>query len=665
MPHDRYQLAELVKAHREEQELTQGELAAHRNVATSRTTVALLEQGRRLPNPTVLAAICKFLKIPPALWEPFTNEEFLKRLAFEDKLGELVGESVTLTRLDPESLSSAETQVQRLLSERLSKEQTFDLFNSVLVYYGIPAVSDSFFDHYLGRGAFSSVTSFEDKIAGFQHDAVQLFSTLKEAFRTLNEAPDVNSILAPLAPRLVDAYKDRTEWEVIEEIDDDRLPDLGYISAARVKKEESERQALKSFLESLAQTAKNPQGLALHRVPEKTKRRMDSLLRKFNTSLPYGLFSPLFRPDPDLLKREASRLAPKTDEQLARMSDTQRTAQRNLAQYLSADYMDVYVATSMRTNADFVSVNQFVRSLFAEDVINVHKLRYFNPTQSWIEDRIAKGLVEALMLRRASVAIYMAQKTDTFGKDSEASVALGQGRPVIVYVPKLVVENVKIDTEKLFRKSRSALINLLANEDKALVEDVDESFDEEALVSRILTSRLNRADADQIVDTVRKQWADFDLYSEAERFRKNEARAAYRNWLDKVVTNRNAKLTEQLRAQVVNVLVSTAIRFERRAQLFREFHPLALQIILDSGVLNGILVVRSVKQCATVLDGIIQNKLKLKLVRDEKNYKLVETVTKSTIRVISRHFLLRNAFEAQYDRERRQGYLAQELSPAA
>ena len=63
-------------------------------------------------------------------------------------------------------------------------------------------------------------------------------------------------------------------------------------------------------------------------------------------------------------------------------------------------------------------------------------LRYFNPTQSWIDDRIAKGLVEALMLRRATVTIYMAQKTDTFGKDSEASVALGQGRPVIVYVPK-------------------------------------------------------------------------------------------------------------------------------------------------------------------------------------------------------------------------------------
>ena len=224
---------------------------------------------------------------------------------------------------------------------------------------------------------------------------------------------------------------------------------------------------------------------------------MDSLLRKFHSSL-HGLFSPLFAPDADLLEREAARLAPKSEVELARMGETQHSAQRNLAQCLSADYMDVYVATSMRTDADFVSVNQFVRALFAEDLVRLLNLRYFNPTQSWIDDRIAKGLVEALMLRRATVTIYMAQKTDTFGKDSEASVALGQGRPVIVYVPKLIVENVDIDTENLFRNSRAELVALLKKEDETLAEDIDESIDEEALVSRVLTTRLQAASEDQI-----------------------------------------------------------------------------------------------------------------------------------------------------------------------
>jgi hypothetical protein len=466
---------------------------------------------------------------------------------------------------------------------------------------------------------------------------------------------DIETILAPLKSNGAESYASRTDWNVIEEIQNERLPDLGYVSAVLVSKETKERRAIKSFLESLAESARKPGGFDLSKIHEKTRRRMDSLLRKFNSTLSHGLFSPLFAPDPDLLEREAARLAPKSEGELVQMGETQRIAQRNLAQYLSADYMDVYVATSMRTIADFVSVNQFVRSLFEADRVRPLKLRYFNPTQSWIDDRIAKGLVEALMLRRASVTIYMAQKSDTFGKDSEASVALGQGRPVIVYVPKLVVENLEIDTEVLFQTPRADLVTMLEREDKNLSEDIDESIDDEALVARILTSRLNAATQEQLVTAVKNQWADFDLYGEAERI-PVEDREAYRIWLDKVINGVNSEaLIEPLHSQLISVLVATAVRFERRAQVFREIHPLALQIILSTGVLNGILVVRSVLQCADILSALIHNKLNLKLKKDENNYRLVEVGTNSTMRVISRHTLLRNAFEAQYVRERREG----------
>lgn len=147
--------------------------------------------------------------------------------------------------------------------------------------------------------------------------------------------------------------------------------------------------------------------------------------RKFDPSSRHSLFSPLFLPDPDQLERKADQIGPKVETDLERMAATQAIAQQNLAHYLSADYLDLYVATSMRSDADFVSVNRFVTALFKHDAVRVLKLRYFNPTQSWIDDRVAKGLVEALMLKRASLTIYMAQKEDTFGKDSEASVALG------------------------------------------------------------------------------------------------------------------------------------------------------------------------------------------------------------------------------------------------
>jgi hypothetical protein len=67
-------------------------------------------------------------------------------------------------------------------------------------------------------------------------------------------------------------------------------------------------------------------------------------------------------------------------------------------------------------------------------------LRYFDPTQALCRNRIDKGLTEALMLKRAKCTIYLAQESDTMGKDSELAATLAQGKPVIAYVPQIEVE---------------------------------------------------------------------------------------------------------------------------------------------------------------------------------------------------------------------------------
>jgi hypothetical protein len=41
------------------------------------------------------------------------------------------------------------------------------------------------------------------------------------------------------------------------------------------------------------------------------------------------------------------------------------------------------------------SFSAFVRNLSSHEDIHPPKLRHFNPTQLWIDDRVAKGLVEA------------------------------------------------------------------------------------------------------------------------------------------------------------------------------------------------------------------------------------------------------------------------------
>ncbi len=646
MLNSKQQLGELIKAHREEKGIGQEALAKSIRGA-NRSNIAHLEQGLRLPKPDLLSAICGELQIPRQFWQPFLDEDIQQRLEFEETLSELAGISVSLDGHDPATGVVTNKQIKELFNTNHSEQQACDLLNSILVVYGVRPMSADFFGRYLAANSFSSLNRFSEDVKKYQKDAVRLFSNLEQAYERLSRTADLKALLAPIQPRAIEGYTNRSDWSVVNEIADKDLPNLGYISAARVKQEAAERQALQGFLKELAGKIKDKGvGAAIAEVPEKTKRRMDSFLRKFQAIFEHGLFSPLFAPDPDELEREAQRLAPKSDAELATMGAIQQKALENLAGYLASDFIDVYVATSMRSDADYVSVNHFVRGLFMHEHVRPLRLRYFNPTQSWIDDRIAKGLVEALMLRRASVTVYMAQKSDTFGKDSEASVSLGQGKPVIVYVPRLTFPDGSFDTEVVFIKSRSDLIAMLNSDDK---DDIDDAVDEQAIFGKLLTRRLEQLTEAHWLELIRAHWADFDLRSEAERIQDLTLRASYRQWLDKCIEeNIFGGNWVDIKSHVIGIFVANAITFENRARLFRERHPLALQVILSSGVLNGILVVRSVAQCGDILAKLIENDLDLDLQKDEMNYRLVERITKSTLRVISRHRLLSNAFQTFY-----------------
>ena len=639
----------MVQQFRHERDLTQSQVAGATQPPTNRTAVALLEQGRRAPDADTLERICAFLGIPRAYWEPFLDDTYRQIRDFENCLGELVGQPVSLERLDSTAIETAEKQIISLAGTDRTTEQTFDTFRSLLVYFDVRPVSRAFFQRYFTADSFRTSEKFLDDVRRYQKDAIRLYSTLRSAYLALATTDDIETLLAPLQKRDEEAYRTRTEWDRIAEIPEDRLPDLGYIAAELVRREHSERTVIDSFLRELATRIREHGHEALEQVGDKKRRKMDSLLRKFDPGSTHSLFSPLFLPDPDELERKAAQIGPKKENDLERMQATQSVAQQNLAQYLAADHLDVYVATSMRSESDFVSVNRFVQALFRHDDVRPLKLRYFNPTQSWIDDRVAKGLVEALMLRRSQLTIYMAQKEDTFGKDSEASVALGQGKPVIVYVPKLVVSELSIDTEILGKARRDQLEAQIREEGADEEQDFDETMDAEALLGRLLSIRLDGATGGVLANAVKRHWADFDLYGEARRIESSDDRAEYRRWLDAVVGAENpVEPPAQVKDKVVSILVATALRFERRARIFREVHPLALQVILSSGVLNGILVARSVDSCATVIHALIENDLDLEMVfptaEGDLNYRLVERTTGSTIRVISRHQLLRNAF---------------------
>lgn len=389
------------------------------------------------------------------------------------------------------------------------------------------------------------------------------------------------------------------------------------------------------------------------KLGEKKRRKLDSLLRELDSTLKHTPVSPLFIANPAELEAEAARIL-RDEKDVQQMEETQATALRNLSNYVAADHLDVYVATSMRRDSDFVSVNRFVSRLFHHPDISPLRLRYFNPTQSWIEDRVAKGVVEALMLRRASCCVYMAQKDDSFGKDSEASVSLGQGKPVIVFVPKLQASTAGLDSEELMRAEDSALIAIIKTEGAPDEAEVDDTLDHDALFAQALTIRLRNRPEDDLIDLVKLNWADFGLMDEADRIRGDNETARqerFTEWTRAIATNAApGELDDVLRKDLVRILVAVAVRLEKRAEVFREVHPLALQVILSSGVLNGILVARSVDSCAALLKGLLENRLDLALEIDDDNYRLVERSSRSTIRVISRNVLLINALNNLYGR---------------
>lgn len=641
--------------------LTQANLAEKSGV--NRSVVAHLEQGRRTPPREVFQKLAHHLGIPDGIWNHFAGDESSKRHEFEAALGELVGKTVTLKMIHLEQVSAAERSIDDLFSGSLTLSQAYDSLNSLLIYYGLPLMQKDFFQEYFTTGAFQSIDAFESSIRDYQKDAIRLFSTFGEAYKQFNSSLPVEQILEQLQPRDISKYFERTVWDhinttttghdIIKKIDDSRLPYLGYISAAKYREKHHKREQLASYLKELAAKVREKGSGAVEELSNSRRLRIDSLMRELDSPLQHTPISPLFAPNPDELDEEAKRML-KEEKDLDEMAATQSQALRNLSNYVSADFMDVYVATSMRTDSDFISVNHFVTALFSNDLIAPLRLRYFNPTQSWIENRVAKGLVEALMLKRAGYTIYMAQKSDTFGKDSEASVALGQGKPVIVYVPKLALSDSALDSEDLMNEDESRLREILKLQGDVDQEEID-GLDHDGLFTEVLSKRFDNLNNKQLLEVIRVSWADFGLLDESERIKGDkeaERRENYSKFIRKVASDSSYSelIPEQIRSDLLPILSALTTNFEKRARVFREVHPLALQVILSTGVLNGILVVRSIKSCARVLRALIENKLDLELNVETDNYRLVEKLTGSTVRVISRNNLLVNAFDTYYER---------------
>lgn len=187
----------------------------------------------------------------------------------------------------------------------------------------------------------------------------------------------------------------------------------------------------------------------------------------------------------------------------------------------------------------------------------VRKIGFFDPTQSYHDDRIVKGIVEGLMLKRAACTLYLVQETDTLGKDSELATTLAQGKPVIAYVPNAT----ELKPEVLVEDLVSA-----AGDDLAALDDEHPEY--KRLVSRFEQLLFQQA--------FRSAWTELRL---------EEGISSARDF-DAAVD----RFTREL-----------AALYDQRANTLLQLHPLGLQIHLDSGVANGILVARTANECRELI----------------------------------------------------------------
>lgn len=318
-------------------------------------------------------------------------------------------------------------------------------------------------------------------------------------------------------------------------------------------------------------------------------------------------------------ENELFKLGVKLGQMATKIQEAQELAFRNTAIYLTWDYMDVYVATSMRNKWEFEETFDFVRAVFSDAKLRNLNLRYFDPTQSMCGNSREKGLIEGLMLKRAFCTIYLAQESDTMGKDSELAATLAQSKPVIAYVPRY-------DSNEYSKRIKRYPLSYFKK--RLLILDAEEVFEDQNCIRRI--EKIN-ANFGKAID-------DFLV-----RFNEYRSEQPFTLWTEK---EEKFKKDCDVFPQICKILaVGECYNFDRRADLLKGIHPLSMQVDLQSGVANGVLVVRSPEECVDLLHRILTNQMEFKIRHKKEGYTILEEmITQSPFRVVVDNQRLTNSF---------------------
>lgn len=306
------------------------------------------------------------------------------------------------------------------------------------------------------------------------------------------------------------------------------------------------------------------------------------------------------------------------------LDNARKIGRQNFDTYLTWDYLDVYVATSMRRPFEYQAVNRLCNEVFKKGDLASIGVRYFDPTLNYHPDSIAKSLIEGLMLKRAKCTLYLAQESDTMGKDSELAATLAQGKPVVAYVPS--IDDVALRIEQLRDVTLDELIIIASIIEKTVADPDVPDFEKSAeTISDIAATSANEKDREKrLIENA----ADYDTLL-------------------------------QLTAKYEQVF------YDKRAKGLKYAHPLRFQMHLETGVANGVLVARSFEECRQLIYKLLTGTIEFEILSpgqicDDKadfgaalefNHILIEKSTRSAFRVVTTDEKLTNSFWSLYKRQ--------------
>lgn len=464
----------------------------------------------------------------------------------------------------------------------------YEQFNEILLIHIQNRVSRGFFNYF-----FSSVTIDLKKlkigVEIFRGYSLLHFGNFKFTYRNLSEknSKEIEDILGSYKEIPKSVYCNRLEPVLnLNRIKKEKVYLLGYLSVKIFEKEFD-----------LLEKVVNNEGTENQEELEQYKSNMVDL-KKFHQKM--------LKTREDITKIKSKGI-------------------ENTQTLLIWDYMDIYIATSMRTKGDFEETYDFLTELTSNKEIKKLNLRIFDPTQSYCNFPKDKSLIEGLMLKRAKCNIYMVQESDTIGKDSELAATLAQKKTVVAFIPDYSINDLE---EKMKNYSLDSILNKIF---KLKAEGV---FEDVYFIESINEIRNN----EDIINFNRK------IYSFVEKVEKYKINQPFSLWVPKIKEFINSIKSEY--NWICNVLaLATKRLLDRRADLLKKFHPLSMQIDLNSGVANGVIVVRDLDKCIDVLIGILTNSLEFEIYHCEENYTgLFEKQTGSLYRLITDDEEITNSF---------------------